>query len=252
MLSAHLYKIHTELSCYQGTLNVIYPTPFSKKFYNPEFRKVTYPNRRIGAIHHPIFTEKPVISFSHRAILSRNRSLNISHRAIGTVQRPILSENRAILRWNRSLNTLHRTILIATRGFWLRSDRLQHLSGRFSFPIGRLRQPIGVWHSAATDFLSPSGDFALESVAKHSPATDWNYPAEGFFSKIVFYQGKTTLFNEISNNKHHKYQKLLKNLFYYDRIKENQFDCPSPEGCKLIFNTPFRVGANVENHYPLK
>jgi hypothetical protein len=23
---------------------------------------------------------------------------------------------------------------------------------------------------------------------------------------------------------------------------------PNPKGCKLIFNTPFRGGANVENH----
>ena len=27
---------------------------------------------------------------------------------------------------------------------------------------------------------------------------------------------------------------------------------PNPKGSKLIFNTPFREGANVENQYPIK
>ena len=27
---------------------------------------------------------------------------------------------------------------------------------------------------------------------------------------------------------------------------------PNPKGCKLIFNTPFRAGADVENQQPVK
>jgi len=38
-------------------------------------------------------------------------------------------------------------------------------------------------------------------------------------------------------------------MIYFKKI--NLFT-PNPKGCKLIFNTPFRVGVDVENQYPIK
>jgi hypothetical protein len=36
-------------------------------------------------------------------------------------------------------------------------------------------------------------------------------------------------------------------LNFYVFVFENQFDRSSPKGYKLIFNIPFRVGADIEN-----
>jgi len=40
---------------------------------------------------------------------------------------------------------------------------------------------------------------------------------------------------------------MICSLIFDDLSFENQFDYPGPKGYKLIFNTPFRVGANIEN-----
>jgi len=35
-------------------------------------------------------------------------------------------------------------------------------------------------------------------------------------------------------------------------FKKINLFAPNPKGSKLIFNTPFRVGANIENQQPVK